>query len=447
MYFHHQSRLLATAIILCLMLTACVPSSMIRKDKTQDDPHLEAADTNAQILWWKRFDDPLLTWLIQETLRANPDLKTAEANLRSARAKRKMADASLLPNLSASASTPLEEDNSNSYNANLDAKWEADLFGSNRLSTQASAADVEVSKALLKSLKIFLAAEVASTYVDLRLTQAVREAYLQNLGSRSQAINLSQQKRQNRSLSSMETSQAQLNQGMLQAQLPALDSSIEQFQHALAVLSGMEPRAIKPYLTASRPIPGDAVNLAQTVPGNAIQRRPDLLAAEYRVKAASLRLGQAKANLKPRIELGGSFNLNDLSLDVGSIARTLLTSVSLPLFDGGKLKQNVEIRSAEYDKTLYDYRKTILIALQDMEDVYSSLQAIRRQHPQVTHNLELAQKVEKLSQRNYLAGRVNIQNLLDAQTAMLDNRKALLTLQADNTQAIITLYKAIGGSW
>lgn len=451
MRFSPQPRLLLSILTLCIMLTACLPSGMIRNNSVQDNPHSDAADTTAQILWWKKFNDPLLTWLIQETLRANPDLKTAQANLRSARARRKIAEASLLPSLSGSASTTNDDNDNNndddSYNANLDAKWEADLFGSNRLSTQAFEADVQVSRALLQSLKIFLAAEVASTYVDLRMTQAVRETYWQNLAFRNNAISLSKQGRQKPALHRLETEQAKLSSGLLRAKIPALDNSIDQLQHALAVLSGVEPHALKSHLAAQQPIPGNTLQLETTVPSNAIQRRPDVVAAEYQVRAASLRLEQAKANLYPRIELGGSFNLNDLSLDISSIARTLLTSISLPLFDGGRLRQNVELRNAEYDRAANNYRKTVLIALQDMANVFSSLQTIRRQHSQLSHNVELARNVATLAQQNYLAGNIGIRNILDANDALLDTQKDLIATRAENTQTIITLYKAIGGAW
>jgi outer membrane protein TolC len=169
------------------------------------------------------------------------------------------------------------------------------------------------------------------------------------------------------------------------------------------------------------------------------------------VTAASLRVGEAKANLYPSFNLGGSLSLSSLSLadllDTSSIARSLLASISAPLFDGGKLKQQVIAKDAAREQAVASYQKTILGALQDVANSFSTLQSLRQSQPMLANNLTLARNAEKLAQLSYDAGTADFQSVLDAQRNVLSAQDSLLSAQAQNTQTIISLYKAVGGAW
>jgi outer membrane protein TolC len=204
-------------------------------------------------------------------------------------------------------------------------------------------------------------------------------------------------------------------------------------------------------LDAVEPIPVIGNQLADNIPANALRQRPDIRAAEYKVTAASLRVGEAKANLYPSFNLGGSLSLSSLSLadllDTSSIARSLLASISAPLFDGGKLKQQVIAKDAAREQAVASYQKTILGALQDVANSFSTLQSLRQSQPMLANNLTLARNAEKLAQLSYDAGTADFQSVLDAQRNVLSAQDSLLSAQAQNTQTIISLYKAVGGAW
>lgn len=441
--------------VVCLTLAACAPASPVRDNTTASAITVaqggkETGRTPIQANWWQRFHDPLMTALIQEALQASPDIKTAQASLRSARAQRAIAGASLLPSLNAGSSARRSGGN-DSYGASLDASWEADIFGGNRLAASAADTDVLAAQASLEDVKASLAAEVANSYVNLRLAQARLAVSRQSLASRQETVRLVALKQQAGLASGLEADQASLSLGQSQAQIPALESAITQNQHALAILTGKEPQALQARLAAVKPIPVVAAQSASTVPANAIRQRPDIRAAEYKVQAASLRVGEAKANLYPSFNLGGSLSASGVTVsdlfDPATVARSLLASISAPLFDGGRLKQQVESRDASREQAVASYQKALLTALKDVANAFVSLQANRQQQPVLANNVELARSAEHLAKLSYEAGTTDFQNVLDAQRSVLSVQENLLAAQADNTQAVISLYKAVGGAW
>lgn len=452
MAFTPQRLLISLAI--CMATVACTPASVrdtaTPASTTQIHPSSTVARQPVQANWWQTFNDPLMTALIQEALQASPDIKTAQASLRAARAQRITAGASLLPSLSTSASAR-RSDGKDSYSANLDASWEADIFGGNHLADKAAAADLQATQASLEDVKASLAAEVASSYVNLRLAQARLAISRQSLAARDETLRLIGLKQQAGLASGLEVEQSKLSLGQTQAQLPALESNISQTQHALAILTGKEPSALNSRLAAAKPIPAASGQLLNNIPANAIRQRPDIRAAEYKVTAAALRVGEAKANLYPSFNLGGSLNFSSLSLadllDTSTMVRSLLASISAPLFDGGRLKQQVEAKDAAREQAVASYQKAVLTALKDVANAFTSLQANREQQPILANNVALARSAENLAQLSYHAGTADFQNVLEAQRSVLSAQESQLAAQAENTQAMISLYKAIGGAW
>jgi NodT family efflux transporter outer membrane factor (OMF) lipoprotein len=404
-----------------------------------------------QAAWWQKFNDPLMTALIQEAWQANPDLASAQASVKSARAQGVIAGASLFPSLSSSGSARTANGSGTSLSAGMDASWELDIFGANRLANTAAQSDVKAAEASYEDAKATLAAEVASAYVNLRLAQARLGVAQQNSKSRKETVNLTNLRQQAGLTSGLEVEQSKLSLGQTQAQIPALEGAVSRSKYALAVLTGKTPEALDQRLKVAKPIPNATGRLKADIPANALRQRPDIRAAEYRVTAASARVGEAQANLYPSFNLGGSLsltgkNLGDL-LDINSLARSLLASISAPLFDGGRLKQQVVIRDAAYEQAVAAYQKTVLSALQDVANNFSTLAALQKQQPILAQNLQLARSAENLARLSYNAGTADFQNVLDAQRSVLSAQESLLSAQADYSLALISLYKAVGGAW
>ena len=446
------------AVSISLSLTACAPSVVVNPslDKTVQ------ANTQAllpktlnrapiQAAWWQKFNDPLLTALIQEAWQANPSMISAQASIKAARAQGVIAGASLLPSLTASGSARTAKGSGTSLSSGMDASWELDLFGANRLATSAAQSDLKATEASFEDVKASLAAEVASAYVNLRLAQARLGVEHQTNRSRQETVKLTSLRQQAGLSSGLEVEQSKLSLGQTEAQLPALEGAVSKAEYALAALTGKPPEALHQRLKVAKPIPNASGRLVAEVPTNALRQRPDIRAAEYRVMAASARVAESKANLNPQFNLAGSLslagkNLGDL-FDINNLARSLLASISSPLFDGGRLKQQVVIKDASYEQAVADYQKTILAALQDVANSFASLVALQKQQPILAQNLKLARSTENLARLSYTAGTTDFQNVLDAQRSVLSTQESLLSAQAEYSLALISLYKAVGGAW
>lgn len=447
-----------TVLILsiCLALAACAPLN-----ETSKTPHAAVQTANKslapakraaiQAAWWQQFNDPLMTALIQEAWQANPDLASAQASVKSARAQGVIAGASLFPSLASNGSARTANGSGTNLSVGMDASWELDFFGANRLANRAAQAEVNAAEASYEDVKASLAAEVASAYVNLRLAQARLGVAQQNSKSRKETVNLTNLRQQAGLSSGLEVEQSKLSLGQTQAQIPALEGAVARSKYALAVLSGKAPEALDPRLKLPKPIPNATGRLSAEIPANALRQRPDIRAAEYRVAAASARVGEAQANLNPSFNLGGSLNLTGKNLgdlfDINNLARSLLASISAPLFDGGRLKQQVVVRDAAYEQAVAAYQKAVLSALQDVANSFATLSALQKQQPILAQNLQLARSAENLARLSYNAGTADFQNVLDAQRSVLSAQESLLSAQADDSLALISLYKAVGGSW
>ncbi|MEZ5447747.1 MAG: efflux transporter outer membrane subunit [Thiolinea sp.] len=384
--------------------TAVQPTLAIQAALQQQNLQLDSERKPIDARWWQAFGDPLLTPLIQQALQTHPDISSAQAGVQSARAQSVIARAGLLPSLSAGASARGHQDGS-SFSAGLDASWEADVFGANRLANASAAVDVQAAQAGLEDVRALLAAETARQYVNLRLGEARLAMARQTLQSRQQALQLIQLREQAGLSSGLDTAQAQLSLNQVRAQIPSLDSVITQSYSALATLTGLPVASLKTRLARSQGIPRARLQLANHIPAQALRQRPDIRAAEYRIRAAGLRVSEARANLNPAFRLGGALSLGSARLtdllDTGNLARSLLTSISAPLFDGGRLQQQVVLRDAALQQAQASYRKALLQAVQDIANRFAELEALQRQRPLLLENLRLAQNNERLALLNY----------------------------------------------
>ncbi|MGB0127450.1 MAG: TolC family protein, partial [Rhodocyclaceae bacterium] len=207
-----------------------------------------AIPTSSLAQWWLRFDDPLLGSLIAQALQANTSVTSARAALLQARALRDVAAAGLLPGLDSSAAAKRNRSGGNSsvdsFQVGLDASWELDIFGANRSGLRASDATARASAASLGDVQVSIAAEVALNYITLRGAQARLAIAEDNLASQLETLQITQWRLQAGLVTSLEGEQARAAAEQTRAQLPALQTSVEQSRHALAVLTGQAPAAL-----------------------------------------------------------------------------------------------------------------------------------------------------------------------------------------------------------
>jgi len=441
----------------CASLTtpaaAPAPADIPAVWSTVDRASSERADT--LVRWWARFDDATLLRLVDDALAANTSVTGAQAALRQARALRDVAAAGLGPSVGSSASAGRSrsgnESANNAFKVGLDAAWEPDFFGANRAGVDASEASARASAASLGDVQVSVAAEVALGYIGLRSAQARLAIADANLAVQLETLQITQWRVQAGLASSLDSEQARSAAEQTRAQLPALQTSIEQSRHALAVLTGRPPAALAGDLAASAPLPAARPELALSLPADTLRQRPDVRAAEFQVSAAAARVSQADAARLPSFKLSGTLGLNALTLGSltggAALASSLLAGVSLPVFDGGALRAQVRAEEAALAQAQASYRGTVLTALQEVEDALVALRGDRERQARLQQAADAAGNAALLARQRYGSGLVDFQTVLDTQRTQLGTQDSVASASADIAADHVRLYKALGGGW
>lgn len=444
-----------------LLLTGCAslrqPAAPLPPDPTPAawSAAAPAAGAVADARWWAAFGDPLLARLVPQALAANTDLHAAVARVAQARALRAQAAAGLAPTLAAggsgSASRRDGQASARSVSVGLDAGWEPDLSGATAAGVAAAEGDLAAAGATLAFTRTTVAAELVLAYLELRGAQqrlAIAEA---NLASQEETLQITRWRAQAGLVSTLDVDQAQSAAAQTRAQRPALRTTIEQQAHAIAVLLGEPPAALLAELGPAAALPALPQDFALALPAELLRRRPDIAAAEARLRAAAARIDAADAQRLPSLSLGGSIGLNALTLSGltggGAALASLAASVNLPLLDGGRLRAQVQAQEAAWDEARADHRAAVLAALQEVEDSLVAIRDARAQQTELATAVAAAQRAADLADARYAAGLIDF-------TTVLTTRRSLLSLQdsAAGTatrlvQQQVRLVKAMGGGW
>lgn len=449
---------------LALALTGCAVGPDYRAPQPALPPSWSAATAAAGVqtgapidaVWWNAFGDPLLSRLVERALASNTDLRIAQARLRSARASSTIAGAARYPSVTASASAARtasgESSATSSYAAGFDARWEIDVFGGVRRGVEAATADEQASAATLAATRVSLAAEVARNYVDVRSYQVRIQIAHDNFASQSETLQLTRWRAQSGLATSLDVEQARANSEQTRAQIPALESALAQSRHALALLLNLAPATLDRELASESPaLPQAVTAIALGIPADTLRRRPDVVAAERSLAAANARIGVAEAARYPSFVLSGSIGLQALSFGGlgGSDAstRSLIGSITAPIFDAGRLKQQVEIRSAEQEQALATYEATLNGALRDVEDALTAIATGRERAEALTQAAEAARNAALLANYRYRSGLTDFQTVLDTERTVRTIEDNVAVNEASTMTALIQLYKALGGGW
>jgi outer membrane protein, multidrug efflux system len=404
--------------------------------------------------WWKAFNDPQLTSLVDRALNANTDVQTAIANLRQARALITVQNATLLPQVDASGSAQRSKSAgvpaSNLFRAGFDASWEPDLFGANRAGLNAAQADALSSAASLGDVQVSIAAEVATAYLDWRGTGVRLNVARENLKLQEETLQIARWRTQAGLGTSLEVEQARAEAERTRAQVPALEATLAQTANSIAVLTARAPGQL-PELANAGEAPIAPEGIALTIPADTLRQRPDVRRAEADVRAAASRATQADAQRYPSFTLSGNIGLSALALGAlgasGSGAAALLAGVSMPIFNGGALKAQVDARDAALAAAGSFYRGTVLTALKDVEDSLVALKSAQERRVTLQRAAEAADNASLIARQRYGSGLIDFQTVLDTQRTQLSAQDSLASARTDVATAQVRLVKALGGGW
>ncbi len=334
----------------------------------------------------------------------------------------------------------------------LDASWEIDLFGGIKFAKQAAEARVEAKKSNWHAARVSLAAEVATHYVDYRACQLSVAAYQQALASKNETSRLT-------NILANAGFSAPADAALAEASLRATESSLinQQAQcdntvKALVALTNLGESSLRGLLAISTNamLPQPAEFNMDSVPASLITQRPDLVADERNLAAASADTGVATANRYPSVSLIGSIGRSKTSgsgFSSSSNTWSFGPSISLPIFDGGQRKAEVSIAEANYAVALVTYQQDVRNAVKEVEQTLVSLDGAARRETTEKISTEQYRNYYKAAEINWRAGGISLITLEDARRQLINAELSHITQQHDRVQYWITLYKALGGGW
>ncbi|WP_242182641.1 efflux transporter outer membrane subunit [Sphingomonas sp. CARO-RG-8B-R24-01] len=418
--------------------------------------------------WWTRFDDPLLTSVVERARANNLDIAQALARLRQAREALVQSRAQLLPTLSGSAGYTRSQSivggtttlpggativtgrgSGDTLSLGLDVQYQVGLFGEIRRTIESSRAQYETSGYDLATVLLSTEAEAARNYMLARLYQAQLANARASLRVQDDNLEIAGFRVQAGLVSSLDVEQARSQRASTAATIPTIEQNYNAAVSRIGVLTGQAPGALKGELAATRPIPAGPDSVAIGVPLDTLRQRPDVRAAERQLAAATAQIGVAKAQLYPALAISGSLSTDASKL--GSLFQTIAGQVfaglTQAIFNGGRLRAQVRSNEAAADGAFAAYKSTVLQGLEDVENAVVALDSAKRRAEQFAIALDAANNSAILSRTQYRAGLTDFVTLNTTETSLLNARNGLSQAQSDRATALVQLFLALGGGW
>jgi multidrug efflux system outer membrane protein len=415
--------------------------------------------------WWELFADPRLNALETQASAQDQQLKAAAERFAEARAAMDFTRAGFFPTLAlaglytrqrTSADSPLattglpygQSTTYNDYELPLDASYEFDLWGRVRRSVESAQAQMRASADDLQAVKLVIQAEVAVDYFSLQALDAEEAVVRSSIKVFTTSRDLTQNRRIGGIATDLDVAQAQTLLKTTEAQVPAIALQRAQFEHALALLAG-QPASV--FRLPVCPLASEPPLIPAGLPSELLERRPDISAAERRMAAANANIGVAKAAFFPSFQLMGLAGLESINsgnlLSKPSALWAAGPSLSLPLFEGGRLKAGLTYAKASYQEVVAEYRQVVLSAFSEVEDNLAAQSLVASQYQTEGEALVAARKQLELANNRYRDGLVTYLEVATAESAELGIEFSTVRLHGERLIAAVNLVKSLGGGW
>jgi len=414
--------------------------------------------------WWTVYGDTQLERLVDEALADSPSVAAAQARLARAQAQAQVTRANGLPQVSANASITEQRQSENYLSppsvtpqgmhdygrATLDFAWDLDLWGRTRASLAAATSEADATAADLAQARLILSTSVASSYADLARAFAALDTAQAALDVRSKTADLFQQRYANGLETLASVRQVDARRASAQADLLSVQEQIALLRNRIAALLGAGPdRGLaieRPGVRLDRPY-----SLPPQLAADLLGRRPDIGAARLRAQAAAQRIDAARAAFYPNVNLLAFVGVQSLGLDVlgkrGSTVASVGPAISLPIFDGGRLRGQLRGANAEYAEAVANYDRTLQQALQEVADAAISQRALGGQLDSVTQAVEASREAWRIQNNRYSGGLSTYLDVLNAEDTLLANLRAQSDLQSRAFALDVALVRALGGGY
>jgi multidrug efflux system outer membrane protein len=477
-----SARRMGLAIGLVLLLSGCLvgppyqrpaalgtnamPAQFSGAASSTNLPGWKLAEPSAHLVrgnWWTLFHDPELNRLEALATEDNQDLAAAAARFRQAREFVHVARADLLPQVSLDPSYTRQRTSENqpllgrpagtAYNYGtltvpLEAAWELDLWGRIRQQVQAARARLTASAEDWEAITLVLQADVATDYFSLRSARAEYDVLQRSAETYRRSLELTRNRRAGGIATDLDVAQAETQLRATEAQLPALELQATRLVHALAALCG---RSATDFTVTPTATGWQIPSVPVSVPSELLERRPDIAAAERRMAAANAEVGVAQTAFYPRIQLNGLAGVQSVSagslFDWPSRLWAVGPTLELPLFTGGRNTAQLKAARAAYDETVAQYRQSVLVAFQEVEDQLAAGRLLTAQLEGETAALTAAQRTLEIANHRYRAGLVTYLEVAIAQGDALVRERTVVELQGGRLVTSAALIRALGGGW
>jgi multidrug efflux system outer membrane protein len=465
----HQSKMPVASALLAT-LTACtvgpdfaVPDTPI-SSRWKNRQGIQDADLPDE--WWKLYRNPILNRLISQALEQNQEIAAALARVETARAMTGMERAAWLPQLGMQNTITLERISASSFGANLPPgiplpalerdrhqgfmtlNYELDLWGKVRRGVEAARARQNASIEEAAARRLIIAAEVARTCFLAASLDAQRSILRETITLRQEALKLQQSRIQGGLANEMDVARAQTELALAQNDLTSVERQRGNAFNTLAVLCGCAPADLHLPNTLSLP---SVPRIESGLPSTLLRRRPDLRAAEHSLREANSRIGIATADFFPSFRLIGSGGIESIGaedfLNWKNKAGNLGPQLTVPIFQGGRLRANLRAAQARYQESVANFRQSVLTALQEVENATVDLNAYTRQRTQVGNAMAAAIETSRLARLRYDKGLASYFEVVDADRTVLSTRLLQAQIDGQRLTASVQLIRALGGGW
>jgi len=471
-----MNKIVALLFVITFVLAGCTvgpnyktPDINTPAQFTEADPNVvksPSQDINDPNMarWWDQLGDPQLSSLIEDALTCNLDLRIAAARIAQARAIRGITVADEFPNINATGSYsrsrrsfnstpgfnfgPREQDN---FDLGFDAAWELDVFGRTRRAVEAATAEIQASQEFSREVRISVAAEVARSYISLRDFQQRLIIAQNNVKSQQNTLLIVESRFKAGLTNELDLAQARAQLESTRSQIPTFQIGTRQSLHRLAVLLALEPSALEKELATAKIVPATKPLVPLGLPSQLLLRRPDIRQAERTLAAETARIGAATADLFPRFSLTGSIGQSSANTDnlFNSSSRfwSIGPDFSWPVFDAGRIRNNIRLENARQEEAMANYIQTILTSLSEVEDALVAYGREQQRLGSLEKAVAANQRSVDLSNELYSKGLVDFLNVLDNQRRLYLSQDQLEQSQRDVATDLVALYKALGGGW
>jgi len=468
------------AVFRCSLLLVCFASihplfGQAKQQKVRKQPRVEVpkswstattSDVTTEVAqlkeWWKNFQDPQLDQLVEQALIANTDLKIADARVSEARAIRGISNSARYPtidqtNVIAARRFQVQTPDTSGavqgglFQVGFDANWELDFFGGVRKSVKAATAEVVVAEESRRDVLVTVSAEVARNYMALRGYQRQLEVARSNINSQRDTLDLTRVRATAGLATELDVTRAEAQLASTEAVVPELEALIANSAHRLGVLLGRSPGALLNDLSNAKAIPNTPIEIPVGLPAELLRRRPDIRRAEAEIVAQTARVGVAKAERYPKVELNGLIGRSATS--AGGLSLGLANfffigpTIRLPIFNGGRIKSNIRAEDARLDQAILVYEDTLRRSLEEVENSLTSYEREREQRDKLGQAVASNRRSVELARELYRAGLSDFLSVLEAEKALFASENDLAESEATVAINVVALYKALGGGW